>query len=468
MNRFIINLIILISASFTACAQGYRIEAKFSDLKDTEVLLGYHFGEKKFIADTAQVNSKGVAVFEGDTLLPGGMYIVVLPEQSYFDILIGNNQSFSFSTSKDKMIEDLKFKGSPENTAFAKYQRFMNSKQKRMGKLREEMQGIENNPQREEEIKNEINKLDKEVKEYWDKIIEENEGSLLANIISSFKPLEFPEFDIPADATNPDSLRWVKSYRYNQQHYFDNIDLTDDRLTRTPFFQNRIDTYFDRVLLPAPDTITKYAVNLIEQTRSNPDMFQFMLSHLFSKYQNSSIMGMDAVFVELAEKYYLSGEAFWISEDIRKRIAERVADLKPNLIGEVAPNLRLDNPSNKKQVLHDIDANVVVIYFWEPSCSHCKKVTPELKRIYDKHKSNGLEVYAIYTQADKEDWLEYIEKNNLEWINVWDPVRVSNYHKLYDIYSTPILYMLDKDKKIIAKRIGVESLEKFIEQELGL
>ncbi|MFO8021970.1 MAG: thioredoxin-like domain-containing protein, partial [Perlabentimonas sp.] len=464
----LVSLLLIMSTGLTACAQGYRIEAKFSDLKDTEVLLGYHFGEKKFIADTAQVNSKGVAVFEADSLLPGGMYIVILPERSYFDILVGDNQTFSFSTSASNMIEDLKFKGSPENTAFAKYQRFMNTKQKRMGELRKKMETTTANSKQEEEIQNEINALDEEVKDYWDKIIEENSGSLLANIINSFKPIEFPEFDIPDDATNPDSLRWVKSYKYNQQHYFDNIDLTDDRLTRTPFFQNRIDTYFDRVLLPAPDTISKYAVKLIEETRSNPDMFQFILSHLFSKYQNSSVMGMDAVFVELAEKYYLSGEAFWISDDIRKRIADRVADLKPNLIGEVAPNLELNNPNSKKQVLHNIDANVVVMYFWEPGCSHCKKVTPELKKIYDKYKNQGLKVYAIYTQADKQDWTDYIEKNNLEWINVWDPVRVSSYHKLYDIYSTPILYVLDKDKRIIAKRIGVESLERFIEQELKL
>lgn len=468
MNRLLVFLVLIMSVSLSACAQGYRIEAKFTDLKDTEVMLGYHFGEKKFVADTAQVNAKGVAVFEADSLLPGGMYIVILPERSYFDILVGDNQTFSFSTSASNMIEDLKFKGSPENTAFAKYQRFMNTKQKRMGELRKKMETTTANSKQEEEIKNEISVLDEEVKAYWNKVIEENAGSLLANIISSFKPIEFPEFEIPADATNPDSLRWVKSYKYNQQHYFDNIDLTDDRLTRTPFFQSRIDTYFDRVLLPAPDTIAKYAVKLIEKTRSNPNMFQFMLSHLFSKYQNSSIMGMDAVFVELAEKYYLSGDAFWISEDIRKRIADRVTDLKPNLIGEVAPNLGLNNPNNKTQVLHDIEANVIVMYFWEPGCSHCKKVTPELKKIYDKYKNQGLKVYAIYTQADKQDWTDYIEKNNLEWINVWDPVRVSSYHKLYDIYSTPILYVLDKDKRIVAKRIGIESLERFVEQELKL
>ncbi|MDD2550007.1 MAG: hypothetical protein PHD00_07925 [Bacteroidales bacterium] len=61
---------------------------------------------------------------------------------------------------------------------------------------------------------------------------------------------------------------------------------------------------------------------------------------------------------------------------------------------------------------------------------------------------------------------EYIEKNELDWINVWDPMRTTNYHKLYDIYSTPVIYVLDKDKKIIAKRIGIESLERFIEEEI--
>lgn len=468
MKRFLALTIIVVSITLTACAQGYNIEVKIDGIKDTTLMLGYHFGEKKFVADTTKVDHNGVAIFKGDSLLPGGMYIVILPQNTFFDILITDNQEFGVTTSKDSLLDNLRFTKSPENAAFAEYQRFMSVKQKRMSELRSEIQSASGNPEKEQAVANEITALDKEVKSYWDKLIADYPGTFLSTLIRALKPIEFPDFNVPDDAPNADSLRWVKSYSYNQKHYFDNIDLTDSRLIRTPFFHSRLDMYLDRFLLPISDTVILYTDMIIDQTRSNPEMFQFMISHLFSKYQNSAIMGMDAVFVHLAEKYYLSGDAYWISESIKKRIADRIADLKPNLIGQIAPNITLNDINNLKIDLHSVKAKVTVLYFWEPNCSHCKKVTPQLKEIYQKYKDKGIEVFAVYTQNEQSVWKDYVNKNELTWINVWDPVRISNYHKLYDIYSTPIIYILNSEKRIVAKRIGIESVERFIEEELKL
>ncbi|HRX66912.1 MAG TPA: thioredoxin-like domain-containing protein [Tenuifilaceae bacterium] len=474
MRTIFFLLITSLFMQFTACAQsrnsenkkGYRIEVNVDGVKDTTIMLGYHLGDKKYVADTTFVNSSGVGVFEGDSLLDGGMYLIILPERTYFDILVGDNQQFGVKTSFENLIDDLEFTNSPENTAFANYQRFMGEKQQRMAELRDQIQNTTEGDSLEKATMEEINLLDKQVKEYWDNLIVDNEGTFLATIIKSLKPVDIPEFEIPADVSNPDSLRWIMGYRYNQEHFFDNVDLTDDRLIRTPFFLGRLDTYFDRVLLPVPDTLTKYVARILDTTKENKRMFQYVVSHLLTKFQASQIMGMDAVFVYIAEKYYLSGDVDWISDEIKQKIQERVSDLKPNLIGQVAPNLNLKDFNNTAHELHAINAKVTIVYFWEPGCSHCKKVTPVLNDLYKKYKDSGFEVYAIYTQGEIDKWKEYINSKQLSWINVWDPTRVSNYHKLYDIYSTPIIYVLDKNKKIIAKRIPVESLEKFLEEEL--
>lgn len=460
------SFLILLVLSNTACAQGYRIEVKIDGVKDTTIMLGYHLSDKKYVADTTFINSNGYGVFEGDSLLLGGMYLVILPNRTYFDIIIGDDQRFSLSTNINNLVEDLKFTNSQENVAFSEYQRFMSEKQKRMGELRQILQGETDQSKADKKVIDEINDLDKQVKLYWDKIIEENKGTFFATLIKSLKPVDVPDFQISPEISNPDSVRWIKGYRFNQEHFFDNIDLTDDRLLRTPFFLSRIDTYFDRVLLPVPDTLNKYVDFLVEKTKPNKKMYQYITSHLLTKFQSSNIMGMDAVFVHVAEKYYLSGEADWINDEIREKIQSRVADLKPNLVGEVAPNLKLADFNGKLHELHATKSRITVVYFWEPGCSHCKKVTPVLNEYYQKYKAKGFEVYAVYTQGEIDKWKEYITKNNLTWINVWDPNRQSLYHRLYDIYSTPIIYVLDKDKKIIAKRIPVESLERFLEDEL--
>lgn len=464
MKRFLILLIVTIGLGLTACAQtgdAYRIEIQLSDLKDTTLLLGYHFGDKKFVADTAQVDSKGVAVFQGDTPLPGGMYIVILPQRSYFDILIGDNQNFSLSTSVENPQGDMVVKNSPENSAFMEYQNFMAQKQGEMAQLREKM-----NEDNVEEIREEIENLDKQVQTYWDELIRKNPNTFLAKMVRSMKAIEFPDFNIPADAPNADSLRWVHGYQYNQRHYFDNIDIADSRFIRTPFFQSRLDNYFERVLLPIPDTVIHYADNLIAKAEGNKEMIRFIVAHLFTKYQNSPIMGMDAVFVHLAEKYYLQDDVMELSESMKQRIKDRVDDVKPNLIGQVAPNVTMNNTQNRPQELHSLEARLTIIYFWEPSCSHCKKATPIIRDLSDKYRDQGVVVFGVYTQGDQQEWAKYIKDNKLNWVNVWDPYRTTNYHKLYDVYSTPLIYLLDHEKKIVAKRIGAESLEAIIKEEL--
>jgi len=140
--------------------------------------------------------------------------------------------------------------------------------------------------------------------------------------------------------------------------------------------------------------------------------------------------------------------------------------LKPNLIGSQCPNIELPDMAGVKRKLSDVKAKITVLYFWDSSCSHCKKVTPALKSIYDKYKNKGFEVYAVYTQGNQPEVVEYISKNQLNWLNVWDPALNSNFRNLFDIYSTPVIFVLDKNKKIIAKRISEESLTKMLEIEL--
>jgi hypothetical protein len=82
--------------------------------------------------------------------------------------------------------------------------------------------------------------------------------------------------------------------------------------------------------------------------------------------------------------------------------------------------------------------------------------------------SKGVEVYAVLTQPDeKADWQKFIDDHGLyDWINVWDPDMISNFHVLYDVHSTPTLYILDKNKKIIAKRLDVTTAGDLLEKLL--
>jgi len=467
MRRLVFLMVLaFIGLSTFAQKNAYRIEVQVEGLKDTSLLLGYHFGDKKFVSDTAKVDSKGVAVFTGDSLLKGGIYLVILPGKTYFEVLISDNQHFGIKTTKDKFHENLKFINSPENDAFLEYQRFMIDMQAKNKDLSTQMKEALKDSVKSHELKAKLDNLNADVVKYWNSLIETHKGKLLASLVKAMKNVEIPEFSIPKETPKYDSLQWVHSYQFNKLHYFDNIDFADSRLLRTPILEGKINNYFDRVLIPHPDSITPQAIELVEKTKANKEVYQYVLSFLVSKFQTSERMGMDGVFVALSEKYFLTGQAWWADQKLVDKIAERVKALKPNLIGNVAPDLWLPNPYGKYYRLSEIKAKVTVVYFWDPECGHCKKVTPELKKTYDKYKSKGFEVFAVFTQGDQPKWMEYINKNDLNFLNVWDPTFNSNFRNLYDIYSTPVIFVLDQNKKIVLKRISVETLNSYLENEL--
>nr|MBP9151970.1 TlpA family protein disulfide reductase [Flavobacteriales bacterium] len=183
-----------------------------------------------------------------------------------------------------------------------------------------------------------------------------------------------------------------------------------------------------------------------------------------SHFDKSKQMRMYAFFVQMAKNYYMTGQAFWADSSTVAKIGERAQKLDYSLIGKVAPNLIMNDTAGKIQILHAIPKEYTIAYFWDPDCGHCKKVTPKVKEFYDAFKDElSVEVYGVNTNSkEREDWLKYIIDNKLNWINVEDPEQKTAYKYLYDIYSTPVIYLLDKDKKIIAKRIGAEDLENFI------
>jgi thiol-disulfide isomerase/thioredoxin len=466
MKKFLILMIFLGFTLTKSYSQAYHIDIRVEGIKDTSVYLAYHFGNKKYIKDTLLLDSKGSGTFKGDEKLPGGIYLVVLPGMNYFEILVTDNQKFSIETSASDPLQSMQIKNCTENLNFNKYQRFMADKQASSASLQQRMKANSENNDSIAFFQENLRKMDREVKEFWGRLIMENPGSFMANIIRGMMNVEIPEFVITENVSNKDSLRWVMGYNYNREHFFDNIDFSDERLLRTPILHNRIEHFFTRMLIQSPDSIIPQAVRVVEMSRKNEKVYQYVLVYLLNHYETSQIMGHDEVFVYLAEKYYLSGQAPWANQELIDKLSTRVERLKPNLIGRVSVDLRMQTQQGNFINLHQVKANYTIIYFYEPGCGHCKTVTPQLWNIYEKYRKKGVEVFAVYIMDDKNEWIDYTNKNKYDWINVYDPTNASFFRYYYDIYSTPTIYMLDKNKKIIAKRISAETVEKILQENI--
>jgi len=460
---FCFFLISLASCSKGQQKSGYEIVVNIRDLQDSTIFLAYHLGDKQYIKDTLNLDNKGSGVFAGEEDLPQGIYMIVLPGKQYFEILIPADQRFSVSCSFADYFNTLKFIGSDENTAFITYQKRWIEMQKKASAINKRFQINKQNADSLKILSGMQKNQEESMRLYLHSVIKANNGNLLSILVKAMLPVEVPTISVPQGSKNPDSTKWIMTYLYNKNHFFDNIDITDERLLRTPILQVRLNAFFTNVLIQSPDTINKEIDKLIDKVKGNYKVFQFVSVYLFNHFRESEIMGHDAVVVKLADDIYLSGKADWVSNEFKDDLRKQVERIKPNLIGKKAVNLIMDSYKGIFVSLDDIDKEFTILYFWEPDCGHCAEATPKLKAYYDIVKNSGIEVFAVCTTADKAKWKKYIEENKLDWINGWDPERRTNFGYYYDVESTPMIYILDRNKTIIAKKLSVEDIGSFIE-----
>ena len=452
-------------------SQNYDIRVKINGIKDTVIYLGHHFGEKKFAVDTAQIDNKGNAVFQKDKELNRGVYMIFTPTSkgmNYFELIISEKYpKFSIETDTTDYIKYMKIKGSSENVVFYEYQRKIQELWKIRKAIENEYELTLKNNEDISEIKNKYKSVIDEGEQYMYGLVSKYPDYFLSKYIKSMLEVKIPE--APTDE-NENIIDPAFNYLYLKKHYWDNIDLSENGLLRTPIYESKLNYFFSKLVVPLPDSLIYDCHNLIQKVYDAGDtlMFQYTCSHLFSMFDTSKIMGYDAVFVSIAEDWYLSGKATWIDTTLFKKIAERVDKITPTRIGNICYNLeKMQSFDDKYYSLHNLKADYIILAFYEPSCGYCKKEIPKLIKEYnDTLKNMGVKVFAIYTQYDKDEWLKFINDKgmNIEgWYNVWDgPYPHSKFRDFYDLYSTPLFYILDKEKKIIAKRIGIEDFKNFI------
>ncbi|MCK9255627.1 MAG: DUF5106 domain-containing protein, partial [Bacteroidales bacterium] len=471
MKKFILFTLGII-ISFSLLSQNYEIKIKINGVNDTVAYLGHYFGDKKYVVDTAKIDSKGNVVFKGDKNLEKGIYIVVLPSRgmTYFEFLMGNNKKFSLETDTVNFLQSMKVKGDKENQAFMDYQRKMVDIQERRNKIMPEYEAAKDNPEEQKKISEKFTKLNEERVSFMDEYIKKNPNTLFSKILLAMLDPEIPESPKDEDGNEIDPQF---GYKFYKSHYWDNIDWAEGGLLRTPIFENKLDYYFDKMIVPVADSMIPESNYIITKAYESGDslMFRYTVSHLLHYFESSSIMGYDAVFVAIAEEWYMSGKADWADEEFMEKLVDRVNKITPTKLGNIATDLtRMQTIDDKYVSLHQVVADYTVLVFYEPHCGHCKKEVPKLMQHYrDSLKELNVKVFALYTQYDKEEWKTFLDEKNLYeegWYNVWDgPYPHSKFRDFYDIYSTPVIYVLDKNKKIIGKRIGVENIKSLIDFE---
>lgn len=464
MKRIVgLVICIIIGTQLNGFAQkdAYRLKVQVKGISDTICFLANYYGKNQYYKDTADVDGDGNMIFTGSEPLEEGMYSLVIGTQKLFDLFVVE-QNFSMVTDTANTSGLMQIKGSKDNQLFYEYVNELDVYQKKAAKWNEQYKS-EDKAEKDEAIE-QLTLLDKEVKAYQKRFVEENEGTLAANFVNATREIEVPEPPLLENGKQ-DSLF---QYRYYKEHFLDYINFTDGRLIRTPVYHQKISRYIEKLTYQIPDSLFVSIDHLLEKTRADYELFRYTVSWITNTYEKSNVMGMDAIFVHMAENYYLTDDVDWTDSAQTAKITERYQKTKPLLIGKVAPNIVLaDTAQSKWYNLHQLESEYTIVYIWSPTCGHCKKVTPKMHNLYLKYKDKGLEVFAVGTEFENKEWKKFIVDHNLTWINVSDspeyPNNIkdhpNNFRNNYDVFSTPKIYLLDKDKKIIAKKLEDEQLD---------
>lgn|SRR5690348_1856495 len=454
-------------------AQGFKVTLQTPNFKSGLAYLTYYYGKKINIEDSAIINPKGTAVFQKNEKLQPGIYSIVFPGKTkMLDFLVDKEQVINIKADTADLINKSTITGSKENILFQQYQKYVSVTGNELQKELEQYRSSKNKQDSALHEKN-YNTLNKELNDHRDEIIKEHPESMLAVLLTAMKE---PKALIRKPVTRQDS---VDNYFYYKKHFWDGISFMDDRIIRTPFFIPKLEKYFREVLSPAPDSIIKESDYLLLRARVAPEMYKFLLNWFTDEYIYPKYMGQDAVFVHLFEAYHSKGVSSWLSEKQKTIISNRAYMLMANLIGEQAANLEMTDSAGKAMSLYEVNAPYIIVCFWDPTCSHCKVEVPELDSLYHaKWEKEGVKIFGVLTDSKVFDqWKEFMSKNNLHsWINVYqtdeqkkaaEGNKKPSFKQLYDVTQTPTLYLLDKDKKIIAKKLTIEQMNDVLQMKIN-
>jgi thiol-disulfide isomerase/thioredoxin len=450
---------------------GYQISVTLKPFKNQYIYLGYYNGKQMPIIDSVKLDANSQGVFKGPKKLGGGIYLVGYPDRSNkFEMLVGNEQKFSV-TADTAHIDKISFVGSAENASFRAYQVFMQDHGRLLDELHRQRSGRSEKDSLR--ITAQIDSISKKIQAYRVSIISKEPNSLLTTLLKAMKEPEVPN---NPEAQKRDSLY---AWRYFKTHYWDGINLWDDRLTRTPFFESRVEKYFEQLVYPSPDSVIKEIDWMMGFASASEEMQKFLLLKFVNRYLNQKYMWEDAVFVHLFEKYFAQRKYSWLTEQGRKIITDRAYSLMANIMGSPAADIDLPDSTGKKKNLYGIEAPYTVVVIYDPTCGHCKETLPKMDSMYTaKWKKLGIKMFAMAKETDgkRSDWFDFMHKYGLkEWVNVYyskeaEKARVSanvpSYSQLYDVQSFPTLYLLDKDKRIIAKKITERQLDEILDQRV--
>lgn len=400
-----------------------KIKLDIENHKDSTLYLYKYKSDNNYILIDSTNSDKNF--IKNDINYPEGIYVIANNKQNpLFEILLGKDQRFSVVIEELMDINRYKIKGSKETSTYFDIYSKTYHNLIYIKALESEMKYFPHNARKIDSVKSTHN-------EYLKSMLSKDPTAFINTYIGFNTEIIVPQ-----------------EYKDNQreyviEHYFDNINFNDNRILNSRLLKNKLDDYFDNIILEESVELTCNKIDyILDKANDCQEVRDYILWNLYSRFFNPKDLKHEKTFIHLVDNYFSKMEIVNLTDNIRDEIIKRANVLKDITIGSIIPNLSFTDKNGDNISLEDIKSENVVIIFHKTDCVLCQKAMRILSLIKKRNKN-----------------IEIID------INITDETSNKDIIHRYNITNVPSIFVLDKDRRIICKNIKAEEVEFYLKRK---
>ncbi len=460
MKYFKILFLLIFIQACNASGQTWTLHALVAGMPDQRIYLSSLKGEKQTLIDSA-ASLSGAFTFTFDVHAIPGIYRVSLGSNQNTGIYGREAKSFDFvfdredvllKTAYSDPVKEMDIIQSDENKQYYEFIRLRSLYMARFNGLYSLLNLYDSADSFYSDLAAEFVRIQQELNDSLISLSHIKPGGLASSLISMF----------PEPVYHPGEGESIADFM--RGHYFDLVHLNDPALINSPVYTQKILTYLSFFREPSvtqteQEKLFSSAIDsIMDAVSGNKQVDEFVLNYLIDGFERSK---MEHVLVHISD--YVSENC---ETDDDQLMQNRLEAFKKMAIGQKVEDIVLPDANDRPQKLSGLNNNYVLLIFWASWCPHCQDLMPHLKEWYEKNASGtGLGVYAVAIDTSRADWEEYLMMNSLPWVNVREPGGWDGkVARRFNIYATPTMFILDRNRKILAKPVTYRDFKKEMER----
>jgi len=384
--------------------------------------------------------------------MPRGMYYVGPSLRDMKPVLLGTEKVVLLEGTSSKMAE-LKPVDSKLNEQYDALMKVVQEKNQSFMTLLTEYNSLKGDKAAQDKVKGKMAADDSFKRNLLDSL--QNKNSELARIMA---------FNTFQSYQNNGKSGQVEG-TYFAESFFDYVDCTDTVYAYLPFYYENVKNYataLTQVGLKADEQLKALDSLLAKIPEDNANYKPTLVASMFGAMGRNN-----AIFIKYGKNYLARYKGDYAMLD--KFVEEQLLKLKGAAgIGDEAANITGPNPEGKVIDLKSLRGKYVLIDFWASWCGPCRRENPNVVRLYNKYKSKGFEILGVSLDNKKDKWVAAIAKDKLTWPHVSDLKGWSSaLAKPYGVKGIPYTVLVDKEGKILAKKLRGAALEAKLKSIFG-